>query len=100
MSETKTEGPPAAKPAAPALPKTPVSAPPSAAVYETANPTRRGFLGAVAIGWTAFAASVAVSLGLMQRFLYPNVLYEPPQSFKAGFPADFPVGVDERFKAK
>jgi len=100
MSETKTEGPPAAKPAAPALPKTPVSAPPSSAVYEATKPTRRGFLGAVAIGWSAFAASVAVSLGLMQRFLYPNVLYEPPQSFKAGFPADFPVGVDERFKAK
>lgn len=31
--------------------------------------------------------------------MYPNVLYEPPTSFKVGIPEDFPLGVvDERFK--
>ena len=34
-----------------------------------------------------------------RRFLFPNVLFEPPQSFKAGFPSEFNVGeVDVRFK--
>ena len=30
--------------------------------------------------------------------MFPNVLNEPPQQFKVGFPADFGMGVDERFK--
>jgi cytochrome b6-f complex iron-sulfur subunit len=33
------------------------------------------------------------------RSLFPNVLFEPPQSFKAGFPGEYNVGeVDTRFK--
>ncbi|MCZ6596508.1 MAG: ubiquinol-cytochrome c reductase iron-sulfur subunit [Planctomycetota bacterium] len=36
----------------------------------------------------------------MGRFMFPNVLYEPPQEFKVGFPDEFAIGqVDERFKA-
>ena len=31
------------------------------------------------------------------RFMFPNVLYEPPQEFKAGFPEDF--GVDHGGRA-
>jgi cytochrome b6-f complex iron-sulfur subunit len=39
-------------------------------------------------------------LGAAVRFLFPNVLYEPPQEFKAGFPSEFANNaVDERFKA-
>jgi len=35
------------------------------------------------------------------RFLFPNVLFEPPLEFRAGFPDDFRVGsVDERWKEK
>jgi cytochrome b6-f complex iron-sulfur subunit len=31
--------------------------------------------------------------------MFPNVLFEPPQSFKAGFPSEFLTGtVDTRFK--
>lgn len=61
--------------------------------------SRRGFLSALALAWTAFGLASAGMLGACVRFLFPNVLYEPPQEFKAGFPADFSVGVDERFKA-
>ena len=36
-----------------------------------------------------------------RRFLFPNVVFEPPTSFKAGFPADYEIGkVDERWKEK
>jgi cytochrome b6-f complex iron-sulfur subunit len=34
------------------------------------------------------------------RFMFPNILTEPPSRFKVGFPSEFPAGtVDERFKA-
>ena len=59
--------------------------------------TRRGVLGA---GWAFFTAATVGGLGAMTRFLFPNVLYEPPQEFKAGFPVDFAIdAVDTRYKA-
>jgi cytochrome b6-f complex iron-sulfur subunit len=52
------------------------------------------------VGWAAFAGAMATLGGAFQRFLFPNVLREPPQQFKAGFPEDFIEGlVDERFKS-
>ena len=60
--------------------------------------SRRGFLSWFTVGWGAFAAASVAGLGAMQRFLFPNVTYEPPLAFKAGFPTDFGEGVDERFK--
>ena len=32
--------------------------------------------------------------------MFPNVLNEPPQQFKIGFPAEYGMGVDERWKDK
>jgi cytochrome b6-f complex iron-sulfur subunit len=62
--------------------------------------SRRGFLGVLGAGWALFAAASAAGLGALGRFMFPNVLYEPPQEFKAGFPDEFAVdAVDERFKA-
>jgi len=62
--------------------------------------SRRGFLSVLSLGWLAFGAASAGILGALTRFLFPNVLYEPPQEFKIGFPAEFAVDmVDERFKA-
>jgi cytochrome b6-f complex iron-sulfur subunit len=61
--------------------------------------TRRIFLWSLPVGWTAFAAACTASLIASGRFLFPNVLFEPPQSFKAGFPAEYNVGeVDIRWK--
>ena len=62
--------------------------------------SRRGFVSALAIAWGAFGLAGAGLVGACVRFLFPNVLYEPPQEFKAGFPEEFAVSmVDERFKA-
>ena len=66
---------------------------------------RRSFLTGVllgslfGIGWT----SVAITGGLWTlgtaRFMFPNVLTEPPSKFKVGFPADFTPGqVETKFK--
>lgn len=65
-----------------------------------AEVSRRGFMKlSLPIGWVAFSAATASSLIATARFLFPNVLFEPPQSFKAGFPAEYNVGeVDTRWK--
>ncbi|MED5329864.1 MAG: ubiquinol-cytochrome c reductase iron-sulfur subunit [Planctomycetota bacterium] len=59
---------------------------------------RRGFLGSLAVGWGLFLLGAHVGLLGMVRFLFPNVLFEPPMSFKAGLPDEYGQGVDERFK--
>ena len=62
---------------------------------------RKGFLSWLSIGWLAFAAATGGFFTVMIRFLFPNVLFEPPQSFKIGFPDEFTIGkVDSRFKKK
>ena len=62
--------------------------------------SRRSFLSVLGFGWALFTAASAGMLGAMGRFMFPNVLYEPPQEFKAGFRDEFAVDqVDERFKA-
>ncbi len=50
--------------------------------------TRREFL----VGWAAFAGALAVGGGAFQRFLFPNVLFEPPMLFKVGPPDQFAPG--------
>lgn len=85
---------PAAKPAAPAKPAAKPA--PKAAAAET---TRRGFFSWAAVGWVGFTAAIGGCMTAFGRFMYPNVLFEPPTSFKVGFREDFPPGVvDERFK--
>ena len=62
--------------------------------------TRRGFFSTLGVAWATFAAASAALTGALTRFMFPNVLYEPPQEFKVGFPGEFTVdAVDERFKA-
>ncbi len=61
--------------------------------------SRRGFLSWISAGWLAFAALTTGTLIGTVRFLFPNVLFEPPQMFRAGFPEEYTVGnVSTRFK--
>ena len=51
------------------------------------------------MGWVGFTVAIGGCLAAFNRFLFPNVLFEPPLRFKVGRPEDFPAGVvDERFK--
>jgi cytochrome b6-f complex iron-sulfur subunit len=62
---------------------------------------RREFLSWMNVAWAAFAASMLAVTTASARFMFPNVLFEPPSSFKAGFPNEIQVGeVDEKFKPK
>ena len=60
---------------------------------------RRSFLSWVVVGWSVFAALTVATLTGLLRFMFPNVLFEPPQSFRAGFPDEYSAGeVSTRFK--
>jgi cytochrome b6-f complex iron-sulfur subunit len=65
---------------------------------------RRAFLfgmSALAVGFTALTATLAAwTLGTV-RFMFPNIVREPPSRFTVGTPDKFPPGqVEERFKAQ
>ena len=68
-----------------------------AAVPDDTSPLmgRRGWMG---LAWGSFTAASAGCLAATGRFMFPNVLNEPPQQFAIGFPDEYGEGVDERFK--
>ena len=67
------------------------AAPPQSEAQAQREPPRRSFLRGLGLG------AVVVALGAQAyalfRALVPNVLYEPPQRFKAGPPQQFPPGI-------
>ncbi len=81
--------PPAAKPAAAVAGRD--------ADDESPLLNRRQWLG---LAWGAFSAASVAALAATGRFMFPNVLNEPPQQFKAGTPQEYGLGVDERWKDK
>ena len=80
--------------------------PPSAEIFSSLKPSaesmdRRSFIKWSVLGWSAFAAVVGGYGTMVMRYLFPNVLFEPVQNFRAGLPDDYEVGqVSERFKDK
>ena len=62
---------------------------------------RRTFNVWLLMGWASFLAATGGFFTVIIRFLFPNVLFEPPQSFKIGYPDEFTANsVDIRFKKK
>jgi cytochrome b6-f complex iron-sulfur subunit len=58
---------------------------------------RRHFLSTG--GWWAFFVFIGIAVAGAVRGLVPRVLFEPPSSFRAGTPDQFPVGtVSEQYK--
>jgi cytochrome b6-f complex iron-sulfur subunit len=109
-----TATPPAAAPSAPTTVAAgaPPNKPPSPAKPVADQPTRRNFVvnsalvtGGVFFGswfaaaWTTFTLSmVGMTLGTV-RFMFPNVLSEPPSTFKAGDINNYEENkVDDKFK--
>ena len=94
----RTTSPASAGGAAAAKP-TPAAAKATSRAADDASPllNRRAWMG---LAWGAFSAASAAALAATGRFMFPNVLNEPPQQFKAGFPNEYGQGVDERWKEK
>src|SRR5579884_1048087 len=92
---------PPAAPATPVSPKPAAKAAPAAGKDAKAGMPRRSFLNWMTLAWTAFTASMLAAGTATARFMFPNVLFEPPSTLKLGFPNEIQVGqVDERFKPK
>ncbi len=94
----------AAPPTPPAPPKPPPPKPAAPGKAGAKGGDRRSFLGAVlgswfAIAWVAFTASmVGLTLGTL-RFMFPNVLSEPPSTFRAGHVSNYEENrVDDKLK--
>ena len=85
---------------------------PAAAGHRQREPHthRRGFFARTAsrlfgswlgIGFVCLAATQLMWLLGLLRFMFPNVLFEPPMRFKAGFPDTYEPGqVETRFKTR
>lgn len=85
---------------APSTPAPPKPAPAKAPAAKSAI-ARRSFISWMTLAWAAFTASMLAAATATTRFMFPNVLFEPPPTFKAGYPNEIQVGqVDERFKQK
>jgi cytochrome b6-f complex iron-sulfur subunit len=105
---TNVSGAPTPPPPPPPSPAAVAPKPaPAAAAKPPAKPagkTRRFFVLALvgswfAVAWTTLTLSlIAMTLGTL-RFLFPNVLVEPPSHVKVGFPNQYEEGkVVERYK--
>src|SRR5687767_11534808 len=82
-------------------PKTPLAGSAAAGIRDQGEISRRKFPFVLTTAWLALTAAVGGLAGIFGRFLFPNVLFEPVQKFKAGSPLDYSVGeVDERWKEK
>jgi len=61
--------------------------------------SRRGF--SLAVGMISLAVTHVLWLLGLARFMFPNILTEPPTKFKVGFPDDYAPGqVETKFKAQ
>ncbi len=93
-AEAVTSSAPAA-PAKPVLPPIPVK-PPSAKDKKAGTTDRRSFVAIcftpLVIAFGSMAATSLLWLLDLARFMFPNVLVEPPTKFKVGPPSEYPLG--------
>jgi len=96
-----------AKPAPPAMPERPSYLEQSPKPAATSRRTFFGAFGAVlfgsslAIGFSSLFVTQLLWLLGLARFMFPNVLIEPPTVFRVGFPDDFGPGqVETKYVAQ
>jgi cytochrome b6-f complex iron-sulfur subunit len=112
MSKAEAAAKAPAKPAKPAEARRPVPPMPVKPDYAKPKPApvdegRRNVLmgmllgSALGVGFTTMATTFGLWTLGFARFMFPNVLTEPPSRFKVGFPSNFAPGqVDTRFVAQ
>lgn len=91
----------------PEMPERPAYVQPAA---PAANEDRRTFFGSffgaflgssLAVGFSSLAVTNVLWVLGGARFMFPNILTEPPTVFKVGFPGDYALGqVQAKFKAQ
>src|SRR5580704_18131373 len=92
--EGSTPAPPATKAGAVVAPKPLAAAKPAAKKAESADPPdpmRRRVI------WGMIYGYLGINLLMFLRFFFPRALYEPNTIFNIGYPADFSLGIDQRY---
>ena len=74
------------------------NAPDAGALDSTAVEAKEGFRLRRRLVWTSIVGFLATCFFMFLRFFFPRTLFEPSSQFRIGYPSDFPLGVDERFK--
>ena len=89
------------------VPPRPSKSSSTAAAAAAAQAERRGFMigslfiSFIVLGWTSFVAANVAFAAMLGRFMFPNVLAEPPSTIKIGLPTNYEKEeVNERFKAE
>jgi cytochrome b6-f complex iron-sulfur subunit len=104
---------PAPAKAAPKAAPKPQTVPPrptrelAAAATTAERISRRGllvgslFVSWIAVAWTTFTAGITAMTLMTVRFMFPNVLAEPPSTIKIGLPTNYePEEVNDKFKVE
>jgi len=105
-AQPKPKPKPAARAKAPPRPVPPRPTRPTPTVKKAVTEERRGFLSFavgsfMAVGFTALSVTGGLFSFGLARFLFPNVLAEPPSRFKVGFKEAFPAGkVETKYVAQ
>ena len=92
--EGSTPASPTAKAGAVPAAKPPAAAKPAAKPKENADPPdpiRRRVI------WGMIYGYLGINLLMFLRFFFPRALYEPNTIFNIGYPADFSIGIDQRY---
>ena len=98
VRDDQGEPPVPSRPVVPPLPQKPASARPRPRTADGSG--RRGFIGVLlgsflAVGFASLSAVFGLGLLGIARFMFPNILTEPPSRFRVGFPSDFAPGMVE-----
>ena len=101
-AKAKADPKPKPKIVVPPMPEKPAYAmakpPAKPAKGKPAEETRRGFLS---VGFWGLGGTLTLWTLATVKFMFPNVLREPPSKFKVGFPDAYPTGqVNTKFKAQ
>jgi len=102
-AKASPKGPTKAKPkiAVPPMPVKPAYLQAKSAAPAKADATDDGRRGFLRLGFWGLGAVLALWTLATVKFMFPNVLREPPSKFKVGPPDAFPVGkVETKYKAQ
>lgn len=84
-----------------AAPVPPAAAPPKPAAAKPkkaeANPTKDVDKQRRRMIWACVWGYLGINFLMFLRFFFPRALYEPNPIFSIGYPADFALGIDQRF---
>jgi cytochrome b6-f complex iron-sulfur subunit len=92
----KATATPAAPPAA-AVPAAPAAKPAAKAKKPEANPEDAVDKSRRTMIWACIWGYLGINFLMFLRFFFPRAIFEPNPRFSIGYPADFALGIDQRF---